>query len=307
MTDVKIAIASHIVIDSIEDKNGNVSESIGGPLCYCGITARRFGCEVIPVTKIGGDFSSIFRAYLQDLGIMVNDSQQINSEKTTRFALKLSENSRSLRLLSKCLPLTVEDIREVDPDCWLVSPVLDEVPRSLLVTIINQSIGKKFLMLDPQGYTRSVTTSGNISLVTNLALDISGVTAVKLDQVELKTMAEGLEGEAAMHRLRSKYDVRFVISTEKNIVHMLNKGVHYWIKLPKIDAPDSTGVGDILLAAFSCAFLKERDPLWAICFGAGAVQAALEKKGIGIEKIPSKSYIEQNAAYIYNTISYKKI
>jgi hypothetical protein len=28
-------------------------------------------------------------------------------------------------LLSKCMPLTEDDIEEIDADCWLVTPVID--------------------------------------------------------------------------------------------------------------------------------------------------------------------------------------
>jgi sugar/nucleoside kinase (ribokinase family) len=44
----------------------------------------------------------------------------------------------------------------------------------------------------------------------------------------------------------------------------------YQIKLGHIDARDSTGLGDILTAAFTCAYLREKDPkmvymLWGWC------------------------------------------
>jgi len=72
-----------------------------------------------------------------------------------------------------------------------------------------------------------------------------------------------------------------------------------------IVTPDSTGAGDILSAAFSCIYVKEKDPLWAICFGAGAVRAALETRGIGLAKIPQMSKIEQSASYFYNTVGFQ--
>ena len=50
----------------------------------------------------------------------------------------------------------------------------------------------------------------------------------------------------------------------------------YKIKLDHICARDSTGLGDILTAAFTCAYLKEKDPKWSLCYGAGAIKAALE-------------------------------
>jgi len=39
---LRIGIASHIVIDTIMSADGRVTESIGGPPCYCGIT-RGYG------------------------------------------------------------------------------------------------------------------------------------------------------------------------------------------------------------------------------------------------------------------------
>ncbi len=80
------------------------------------------------------------------------------------------------------------------------------------------------------------------------------------------------------------------------------------INLRKIDSPDHTGLGDILATGFSCSYIKEKDPLWAICFGAGSVISALENKKKGLEKIPQKiNLIERNASYFYNSVKFKII
>jgi len=83
--------------------------------------------------------------------------------------------------------------------------------------------------------------------------------------------------------------------------------MHYWLSVNDIDTVDSTGVGDILCASFSCAYLREKDPIWAICFGAGAVKAALETREVGVAKIPSMSKIEQTASYFYNAIGFQRL
>ena len=74
----------------------------------------------------------------------------------------------------------------------------------------------------------------------------------------------------------------------------------YQIKLGHIDARDSTGLGDILTAAFTCAYLREKDPKWSTCYRAGAIKAAVEMGSIGIEKIPTKSHIDKNASDLFN-------
>jgi fructose-1-phosphate kinase PfkB-like protein len=77
--------------------------------------------------------------------------------------------------------------------------------------------------------------------------------------------------------------------------------------LQEIDTVDSTGLGDILSASFSCAYIKENDPIWAICFGVGAVKNALETKQVGIAKIPSIREMEETATYLYNTIGFQRL
>mgnify|MGYP003581643691 FL=1 len=88
---------------------------------------------------------------------------------------------------------------------------------------------------------------------------------------------------------------------------MLNQDKHYWLNINKVNTSDSTGAGDILSSAFTCAFVKERDPLWAFSFGVGAVMASLKTKKMGIEKIPRMKYIEENASYNYNLIKYESL
>ena len=87
----------------------------------------------------------------------------------------------------------------------------------------------------------------------------------------------------------------------------ISKNKIYSITLPNLELVDTTGIGDIFCAAFCCTMLREKDILWELSFAGGAVQAALESKQIGLEKIPPKGAIESNAYYFYNTIKFKGI
>lgn len=309
---MKIAIASHIVLDSIIDTEGKTTQSLGGPACYCGLTAKQFGFEVILATKVGKkDFSCANMNVLRDHGININEHQMVDSA-TTKFELIINnKDSRDLFLLSKCLPLTVEDIQTIQTDCWLVSPVLDEVPTDILAAIVKDGGKKNFVMLDPKGYLRSIdlkksSSSKQILLLDHLSLDLSGITAIKVDKEELAALTGGLQGLEGMQFLHSTTGVQFVISTVNNIVHLLHNKMLYSVKVD-VNTSDYTGVGDILSAAFCCSYLKEKDPLWAICFAAGTVRASLETRLTGLNKIPSKSEIEHNAYYYYGTVTFQKL
>ncbi|MGB6592600.1 MAG: hypothetical protein WBE68_13955 [Candidatus Nitrosopolaris sp.] len=280
-----LTVVSNITLDYIRDKEGVVTESLGGPGCYCGLTARRFSFDVTLATNIKKDFL-MYKRFLLNEGIMIKELH-LNDHATVR--------------------LTLDDIREIETDCWLVSPVINEVPENVLRRIILHGGKRDFVMVDPHGYTKTVNSSGEIISVDKLSVDLSGVSAIKADKTVLTLLTGGLEGVSAMQYLQARAKIKFVISTQYRIIHLLYNGMHYWIQLKDIDSPDSTGVGDILCAAFCCAYIKENDPLWALSFGAGAVRAALETRKRGLGKIPSKSKIEQSASYYYNTISFKRL
>jgi sugar/nucleoside kinase (ribokinase family) len=302
---VRIAIASHIVLDTIKSTDGRVTVSLGGPACYCGITSRRFGFDVSLVTKVGNDLPEEMVQTLQNNDIMLNGNMRVDAP-TTKFQIDSQGNSRRLLLSDKCKPINVKDIQDMKVDCWLASPVIDELPQDVLAAIKQNRGGKNFVMLDPQGYLRIVNSKGYVTLKDKLELDLSGIDAIKVDNQEMAALTGGLQGQDGMEALQSN-GIEFVIYTEQRVIHLLHKKMHYWLSVQEIDTLDSTGIGDILCASFSCAYLKERDPIWAICFGAGAVKAALETRQIGLAKIPFMSKIEQNASYFYNTIGFQRL
>ncbi|MFL6309690.1 MAG: PfkB family carbohydrate kinase [Nitrososphaera sp.] len=302
---MRIAIVSHIVIDKIRTMDDIVSESLGGPACYSGITSKRFGLDVALVTKFGRDFPTDLSQILQNNNIVLNQNALTDSP-TTKFQISAPSDSRSLVLIDKCKSLTVEDIKSVNADCWLASPVIDELPSDVLAEIKQKRGKKNFVMLDPQGYLRAVDYQGLVTLGEKVELELSGINAIKVDDQEMKALTAGLQGLVGMQALQSR-GVEFVLYTELGIIHLLHKKMHYWLTLQHTDTLDSTGLGDILCASFLCAYLKERDPIWAICFGAGAVRAALETRNVGIAKIPFLPKIEEIATYLYNTIGYQRL
>ena len=302
---MRIGIASHVVLDALEGLEGSVTASPGGPPCYSGITCRRFGFDVSLATKVGKDFPGEARQFLDNEKIVLQQRQFVDAP-TTRFSISPNANSRRLKLQAKCAPLNTSDIESMKVDCWLVSPVYDEVPGAVLQAIKAQGGMKDFVMLDPQGYMRSADNGGNITIKERIDLDVSGIRAVKVDSQEMSALTGGLVGISGMRALQAS-GIEFVVSTVPNEIHLLHKDTHYWAKLDEIDSPDSTGAGDILSGSFTCAYIKERDPLWALCFGAGAVRAALETGERGLSKIPPFSRIEENASYFYNTIGFKQL
>jgi sugar/nucleoside kinase (ribokinase family) len=268
---MKIAIASHITLDSIDNQDGY---HLGGSACYCGLICKQLGFETILVTKVGEDLPEDKRDFLKRNLV---DIKQFEKEcLTTKFSIRQhNDDTREVTLLSKCNPLTVDDVSNIDADGWIISPVIDEVPLNVLRSITKKG---KFVMLDPQGYLRKVQPSGTISLAKNVTLDWSGVSAVKVDEDEFKILGP--------------INTDFVISTTRRVIHMNE----HELRLDYIPTIDATGIGDILSAVFTCTYIKEKDSRLAICSAAGAVTAALKANAKGLDKIPTKSKIQEYTA-----------
>jgi sugar/nucleoside kinase (ribokinase family) len=303
---MKVGIASHIVIDSIIDSEGTTIESLGGPACYASVIARTFKLDVVLFTKVGNDISDK-ETFLKENGILIKKDQIDDKNPTTRFQLYLDKDGgRKLFLLSKCSPIDISH-QDVDSlDGLILSPVMDEIPNDVFQNF-DTTKKEKFIMLDPQGFLRFCNDeTRSISHKKHLDLDFRGVTAIKTDEEELSALTKGITSVEGMKLLKKKYCLEFVISTGHNQVLFLNKNILYSLSFNKISGQDSTGLGDILTSGFSCSYLKEKDPLWAFCFGAGSVIASLNSKKRGLEKAPRKmNLIERNASYFYNTIKFR--
>ncbi|MDE1829216.1 MAG: ribokinase [Thaumarchaeota archaeon] len=291
---MKIAILSHCTIDEIS-RDGQVVETPGGPAAYCGITAKNMKSDIELFTKVGPDFK--FKQDLEKRGISLSQASFSNNP-TTRFLLNIIGTDRELYLKTKCDQI---EFSTSDADGFIVSPVFDEVSEEILDKIRDDS---DFLLLDPQGYLRRIDSTGKIYLEKTL-LDISRITAIKTDPNEAYYLT-GLREKDAMIALQRK-GVKHVLYTDKQNISMLVKDRMYHLRIPDMKIGDTTGVGDIFCAAFTCSYLKEKDSLWAICFAVGAAQAALETKATGLSKIPSSGAIQQNAAYLYNLVKFIQV
>ena len=300
---MQLAIVSNIVKDKIILETQQITYSLGGPPCYCGLVAKQFGAKVRLITKYGEDFSKSDLLFFRNSGFEINESS-FSKYPTTKFTLQIQDSDRELYLLNKCDSIYISDLDQINTDCWIVSPVFDEVPYSVLEYLIKHN-DKDFLMLDPQGYTRKLGTNNKILINENLdSLFFKNIDAIKLDPKELYCFSGG-DDIIALRKLKLKNNINYALYSENKRIHMLNEDKHYWLNINKVETSDSTGAGDILASAFTCAFIKERDPLWAFSFGVGAVMAALRSKKNGIDKIPKKKYIEENASYNYNLIKYE--
>ncbi|MDH3311736.1 MAG: PfkB family carbohydrate kinase [Nitrosopumilus sp.] len=289
---MKLAVFAHCAIDTITIDSSNY-EQIGGSACYCGITARQFKFDVDLFTKFGSDFS---KQYLTENKINFVNSE--SEKNTTKFAITINGSDRTLKLENECGPV---DYSRVDADGHLVSPIFHEISDDVFKKIKNDS---NFLFVDPQGFLRQKDDQNNI-ILKDTELDLSDVNAIKINPEEGKCLVNGTRDE--MMLALQKKGVEYVLFTNKTYISLLVKDKIYSITLPNKNIHDTTGIGDIFCATFACTMLKEKDFLWALSFAGGAAQAALDSKNVGLQKIPSKGIVQNNASYFYNLIKFRDL
>jgi sugar/nucleoside kinase (ribokinase family) len=269
------------------------------------LLSQKFGFEATLITNVGADFPDYAYALLVKTGLD-KGVMKVNGAQTTRFSIMNIGHQRKMILRAKCSPIEPARTGDVKADCWLVSPITDEISLETLDLIKRNKDKNEFLMLDPQGFLRTVDGDGMITFASRFSIPLTGINAIKVDAQEIAAMAGGLTGIEGMRHLQ-RLGVEYVLGTEVRLISLLHKDTVYWIKMQDIETPDNTGAGDILTASFCCSLLRDKDPVWAISFAAGAVRAALETNMTGIGKIPSMSKIEQNASYFYNTLGFRQL
>ena len=289
---MRIAVFSHCVIDTIQI--GNISnEQVGGPACYCSLTAKNLKFDTTLYTKFGNDFP---KDLLLSKQIVFENS--LSAQSTTRFKIIINGSNRTLFLQNACESI---EYSQINADGVIISPVYHEISNDVYKKI---KIDSDFIILDPQGFLRQIDSEKKIFLE-KTEIDLSKISAIKVNNDELfcLTNENGIE---AMKKLQ-KRGVENVIFTNEREISLLVKDKLYSITLPNLKLFDTTGIGDIFCSTFCCTMLKEKDFFWALCFAGGAAQAAIESKQFGLDKIPAKGATETNAAYFYNQVKFKQV
>ena len=284
---VRAEIWGHCTLDRLS-VGGAEYDVPGGPPCYCGRAAQEMGASITLRTRFGPDFDEGLLGGLDCPGAACGTP-------TTRFRIEVDGAARRVFFQGACEPVMPAD---ADPDCSMINPVMGELAGRAL----EDARRGGFVMLDPQGFLRRAGASGLVDLGGS-APDLAGVSAVKAGPAELEAMT-GSSGAAGM-KLLQKAGARCVLHADGQHIRMLEGGRVYSIRLPVRETRDTTGAGDILGATFACAMVRERDPLWALCFAGGAVQAALESGEPGPGKVQASGAVSTNASYFYNLLEFE--
>ncbi len=279
------------------------ADAPGGAACYCGIMAARLGFDAELHTRYGPDFpmDALEAAGRGRIRLAGGPAASASQSPTTRFSIDIAPGGASRTIV---LERACDEVRRGPSaaDGSIVSPLLGEVPAAMLAEVRDSG---RPVLVDVQGFVRRAVQGGTVRLEPT-EIDLSAAAAVKAGRGELECVsggASGLDGMLAVQRAGAER----IVHTDGAHVMMLSGDRLYELDVPVRGAADTTGAGDILSAAFLCTLVREGDDLWALCFGAGAAQAALESGRVGIDKVPERGKVESNASYFYNTVKFRGV
>ncbi|MEM2281469.1 MAG: PfkB family carbohydrate kinase, partial [Candidatus Bathyarchaeia archaeon] len=272
---------------------------LGGSAAYTSLSARRLGASVSVVSKVGGDFPKAYLWWLSQEGIDVTSVSRIEHEKTTRFELRYNSDlsNRTLRLTSKALPITTEDLPNfLEAKAVHLAPIAGEVQHDVAEKLRKSS---EVLSLDPQGLVRTFNEEGIVThgtLKDKRMLEIVNIYKSSKDEIEAVT---GLTDLQAAIKAVHDFGVEAVIVTMgvKGAVLSIN-GTTYEIPayMPS-RLVDPTGAGDAFMGGFLAEYVRGKEILWCACVGSAAASTVVE--GVGPTLMGYGSEILRRAELLY--------
>ena len=238
---MRCLVVGHIVRDVIV-RGPKTEIRIGGGAYYSAVTLSGF-CEVEVLTSVGRDFPQDWFDELRQRGIKLH---VVPSEESTSYLLHyIDASTRELRLLS--VAEKIQNIPGSGYDLIVLNPVAGEIPPGTVVEALKKS---PFVAADLQGFVREPEKGKVLSREVDASF-LRGLKVLHADVLEIG-LARGLRPEDV--------EVLLVSNGEKEGRAYL-RGREYRFKPVKIPVEDSTGAGDVFLAAFShfyheCPFVQ---------------------------------------------------
>ncbi|MCD6372800.1 MAG: carbohydrate kinase [Thermococcus sp.] len=237
---MKCLVLGHLVKDIIV-KGSDRRLRIGGGAYYSSLVLSRF-CEVEVWTSIGDDFPAEWLDDIRSFGV---DLKIFPSRSTTVYELRYTSPDRELFLRSVAEPL--RELPRKGYEMVIMNPVAGEIPPELVKEAV-----KRFplVSLDVQGFIRKPLL-GKVSQSTLDASFLRSVKVVHADEKEASHLTGFSPGDVEV----------FLVSRggEKGTAYF--QGRPYEFEPVKADVVDTTGAGDVFLAAFSyfytsCPFIQ---------------------------------------------------
>ncbi|MEM3692733.1 MAG: PfkB family carbohydrate kinase [Candidatus Bathyarchaeia archaeon] len=288
-----LAIVGHIALDFIRVKNLPCQRTVGGTPTYAGLSARRMGCRVKVISKVGEDFPDEYVLWLSRRGLDLSSLIRVKGARTTSFELCYKNGDRDLRILGLCEPIRPEDIpKGLRADGIHIGSIAQEILGETFRLLSNLT---PCLSLDPQGYLRCFDERGLVKEA--LCLDQELLETVNILKASRREafLITGFEDPLKACLALKSMGPRTVIVTggaDRTIV-LGETGKAYMVPSWPSKVIDPTGAGDAFIGAFLAEYLSGEDVQWCACVGASMASFVIE--GYGPSMFGSKEEVYDRA------------
>lgn len=229
--------------------------TLGGVTTYAGLTYRRRNLPTLVVTRIAAAQRPLL-ARLAAAGICLNVAA---SNHTTHFINHLTGNRRTQQMPRRAAPIRWAHVRQVldRVDGIHLGPLH---PQDIERRVFELLCGRPLLVVaDLQGLTRRVA-SGRVVAGASDALPsaLAAADVVKTDADELEPVLTALGKD--LPGLMAEFAVQEWVVTDSDRggrVYLAGGNRHTYACAPAAAGGDSTGAGDVFLAAYAAARFAE--------------------------------------------------
>lgn len=223
-------IVANPTIDIVITREGR-AKRVGGPPYYMGLALSALGIRAEAVGVVGPDEYDVIAGELEKIG--VRPRLKIG-DATAYFELDYNSKPRRSKALRRP-SVKIEGL--VEAPLVLVNPVFDEVGDLRFFADLSA--------VDLQGFLRSGTAPPEADIV-HFSDDDMAVDPGKLGEYNEKwNIVLYTQGAAG--------------------AYMSTEGRLYFVESAGIEAEDTTGSGDIFLAAFAAVMMRRGDAVEALC------------------------------------------
>lgn len=262
MIEKSIAVIGSTSIDQIILKNRCPFKS-GGVTIYAGITYSRHGIKTMAITNIA-DRNPQVMACLRNQRILLHNGQ---TRQTTRFINDIHTGSRRQKNPQRAAPISRQQILDhvKDVDGVHLGPLH---PKDIDIDGIKSLKGlHREVILDVQGLVRGIKNANVYPAVSphiDAALSVSDI--VKANKYEYEMLIQFFQMDLA--ELMRRFEIREFIVTDGaggGFVQPPDEAAIPYAAAAIESGDDTTGAGDIFLAAYVVEHLWKQRPILDAC------------------------------------------
>ena len=263
---------NYLLIGHLSEDRTPDGITLGGTVCYSGLTAHALGHSVGLVTAAS---EQVDLGPLEELSLVVKPSPQ-----STSFENIYTAEGRIQTIFSQAVDLAREDI----PPEWMNAEIVHAAPLiGEFASDILRSFQSSFIGLTPQGLMREWDSTGRVSAIPWQAASefIRAADAVVVSTEDLNM------DEQAAEAMASQCSV-MVLTDGPGGARVWAKGEMRSMPAPPAHELDATGAGDIFAPIFFSRFHASGDPWIAAETAIRLATASVTRSGLSSTPTPDE-------------------